>query len=60
MTRQERREKWPDVAAFCDDMLSVFDGASISHVSLPGYVYGVAGDKGTQAILRDKPKEKRK
>lgn len=56
MTRQERREKWPEVAAWCDDMLAEFDGAEITHVSLPGYEFGKPSDEGVQPNVREKRK----
>lgn len=60
MNRQQRRERFPEVAKFCDDMLAVFDGAKIAHVSLPGYEWGKQGSAGVVPNVIVREKEKRK
>lgn len=58
MTKQQRRERFPEVAAWVDDMLACFDGARVSYTKLPGYEFGIEGSAGVLPNVTEKDKRK--
>ena len=50
MTKTARRESFPEMAAFVDEMREIFD-AKLTYVSLPGYEWGERGEVGVQPVV---------